>query len=62
MSSTVLCHPQTVLDAITSQKFGFCSSRKIVDSSLSKDKSAILPLFNDSEVLYKAKLLPEIFS
>ena len=53
-------------ESITSQKLGSHDFCRIADSVLNKGKSAILPLFNDLEVLSsasdKAKLFPENFS
>ena len=49
----------------TSQKLGSWDFRRITNSVLNKDESAIPPLFNGSEVLssgsYKAKLFAENF-
>ena len=53
-------------ESITSQKLGSCDFWRIANSVLNKGKSAILPLFNNQEVLssasVKAKLFAENFS
>ena len=53
-------------DSITSQKLGSQDHWRITNNVLNKDKSAILPLFNGTEVLSsasdKSKLFAKIFS
>ena len=61
-----LAYANKTKESITSQKLGSCDFSQIANSVLNKCKSAILPLFNSTEVLSstsdKAKLFAENFS
>ena len=66
LETAKLTYANKTKESITSQKPGSCEFWQIADSVLSKGKSAILPLYNDPEVLSstsdKEKLFAENFS
>ena len=66
LEAAKLAYANKTKESITSQKLGSCDFWQIANSVLSKDKSAIPPLFNGPEVLSsasdKAKLFAENFS
>ena len=51
LETAKLTYANKTKESITSQKPGSCEFWQIADSVLSKGKSAILPLYNDPEVL-----------
>ena len=66
LEAAKLAYANKTKESITSQKLGSHDFWQIANSVLNKGKSAIPPLFNESEVLSstydKAKLFPENFS
>ena len=66
LQAAKLAYANKTKESITSQKLGSRDFWRIANSVLNKGKSAIPPLFNDTEVLFsasdKAKLFAENFS
>ena len=65
LETAKLTYANKTKESITSQKPGSCEFWQMADSVLNKGKSAILPLYNDPEVLSstsdKEKLFAENF-
>ena len=62
LEAAKLVYANKTKESITSQKPGSRDFWRIANSVLNKGKSAILPLFNDSEVLSSASDKPKLFA